>query len=134
MAFIQQLNQYDAVEDKVHQIGYDHLFSTMSYTIFSEKPKINTHKFTLTNIGDWQRPDSKLFRYSLNFNYEIALANTSRITARFSPNYRYLLFPFTFTDNPLPSEAYRWNEFQIDYRSDRRKILIVGTGKVFPLR
>jgi hypothetical protein len=51
----------------------------------------------------------------------MAMANTSRISVRFSPEYRYLLYPFTFTDNPLPVDSYRWNEFQIDYSSDVRK-------------
>lgn len=121
MAFIQQLNQYNAETDEVIQIGYDHLFSTMSYTIFPETAKINTHRFNLTNIGDWERSENRLFSYRVRLGYELAMANTSRISVTFSPVYRYLLFPFTFTDNPLPVGGYRWNEFEVEYRSDVRK-------------
>jgi len=121
MAFIQQLNQYDAVADEVISIGYDHLFSTISYTLFPENEKINTHQFVITNIGDWERSDNRLFNYRLRFGYEMAMANTSRIEIGFAPVYRYLLFPFTFTDNPLPVGGYWWNELGIDYQSDVRK-------------
>ena len=41
MGFIQQKNQYDAVADEVIQIGYDHLFSTMSYSIFPLVPPLS---------------------------------------------------------------------------------------------
>ena len=51
----------------------------------------------------------------------MALANTSRIEIGFRPVYRRLLFPFTFTDNPLEAKGYRWNEFEVNYRSDVRK-------------
>ena len=128
MAFIQQLNQYDAVNDEVIKIGYDHLFSTMSYTLFPESEKINTHRFEFTNIGDWERSENRLFSYRVRLGYQLALANTSRISVGFSPVYRYLLFPFTFTDNPLPVDGYRWNEFQIDYSSDVRKDLSFTLG------
>ena len=121
MGFIQQLNQYDAVNDEVIQIGYDHLFSTLSYTIFPKNPKINTHRFNITKIGDWERSQNKLFSYRLRLGYNLALANTSSISVQFSPVYRYLLFPFTFTDNPLPVDSYRWNELEVEYRSDVRK-------------
>lgn len=121
MGFIQQLNQYDAVKDEVIQIGYDHLFSTLSYTLYPRRSKINTHRFNITNIGNWERSENRLFSYSIRFGYEMALANTSRISVGFSPVYRYLLFPFTFTDNPLAVDGYHWNEFQIDYSSDVRK-------------
>jgi len=34
IGFIQEQNQYDAVADEVIKIGYDHLFSSLSYTLF----------------------------------------------------------------------------------------------------
>ena len=69
-----------------------------------------------------------MFSYRLRFGYNLALANTSRISVGFSPVYRYLLFPFTFTDNPLPVKGYRWNEFEIDYQSDVRKDFSYSIG------
>ncbi len=121
MGFIQQQNQYDAVEDKVIQIGYDHLFSSLSYTIFPKNEKINTHKFSMLNIGDMERSRNQVFNYTVQLSYELALANTSGFTIGLNPTYRRLLFPFKFTDNPLPADEYRWTELQVEYKSDVRK-------------
>ncbi len=81
MGFIQQLNQYDAVAEEVIQIGYDHLFSNLSYTIYSKDEKINTHTFSLFNVGDWEREENTNFSYRVSGNYRIAFANTSRVSA-----------------------------------------------------
>lgn len=121
MGFIQQLNQYDAVEDKVVRIGYDHLFSNLSYTIYPESKKINTHTFGLINVGDWERSRNTNFSYRVSGSYRIAFANTSRFSTTFGHVYRKLLFPFTFTDNPLAAKGYKWRSFGVDYRSDIRK-------------
>ena len=121
MGFIQQKNQYDAVADEVIQIGYDHVFSTLSYTLFPESDNINTHRFSMTHIGDMERVENQVFNYTLRLAYELALSNTSRLSVGFSPVYRRLLYPFTFTDNPLAADAYQWNEFELEYRSDVRK-------------
>ena len=121
IGFIQQQNQYDAVADEVIKIGYDHLFSNFSYTLFPDNANINTHTFGITNIGDLERLENQIFNYTVRFSYEMALANTSSIAVGFSPVYRRLLFPFTFTDNPLPAGSYTWSEFEIEYESDVRK-------------
>jgi len=121
MGFIQQQNQYDAINDEVIQIGYDHLFSSLSYTLFPENENINTHRFSMLNIGDLERSQNQIFNYTVRLSYEMALANTSRFTIGFNPTYKRLLFPFTFTDNPLPADAYRWNELEVEYQSDVRK-------------
>jgi len=128
MGFIQQQNQYDAVKDETIKIGYDHLFANLSYTLYPKNPKINTHRFSLVNVGDWKRPDSEMFRYSVRLGYAIALANTSSFTIGFSPEYRKLLFPFTFTDNPLEAKGYRWNVLNVDYSSDVRKAFSYTLG------
>jgi len=128
MAFIQQLNQYDAVADTTIQIGYDHLFSTLSYTLYPENSKINTHTFSLTNIGDWERENNTNFSYSISASYRVALANTSRVSTAIRRNYRKLLFPFQFTDNPLPAKGYTWYSFEANYRSDIRKTFNYSIG------
>lgn len=121
MGFIQQQNQYDAVADEVIQIGYDHLFSSLSYTIFPKTETINTHRFSMLNIGDLERSKNQIFNYTVRLSYEMALANTSGFTIGFNPTYKRLLFPFTFTDNPLPADEYRWSELEVEYQSDVRK-------------
>ncbi len=121
MGFIQQQNQFDAVEDKVIKIGYDHLFSSLSYTIFPDNEKINTHRFSMLNIGDRERSQNQIFNYTVRLSYELALANTSSFSVGFNPTYRRLLFPFTFTENPLPADEYQWTEVEVEYQSDVRK-------------
>jgi len=121
MGFIQQANQYNSETDETIKIGYDHLFSNLSYTLYPDNPKVNRHNFSLVTVGDWERPTNDLFSFRMRLGYTMSLANTSSIEIGFRPVYRKLLFPFTFTDNPLEAKGYRWNEFEIDYRSDVRK-------------
>ena len=121
MGFIQQQNQYDAIADEVIQIGYDHVFSSLSYTLFPENEMVNRHVFSMLNIGDMERSENQIFNYSVVLGYEMALANTSSISIGFRPTYKRLLYPFTFTDNPLPADEYRWTEFEVEYQSDVRK-------------
>ncbi len=128
MGFIQQLNQYDAVEDKIIKIGYDHLFSNLSYTIYAKNNKINTHRFSIINVGDWERETNQNFNYAIRGSYNIAFANTSRLSTSIGRSYRRLLFPFTFTENPLPAEKYNWNSFEVAYQSDIRKVFNYTVG------
>lgn len=120
IGFIQEQNQYDAVADEVIKIGYDHLFSSLSYTLFPESETVNRHIFSMLNIGDLERSQNQIFNYEVALGYEMALANTSSISIGFSPIYKRLLYPFTFTDNPLPAAEYRWSEFEVEYQSDVR--------------
>ena len=128
IGFIQQQNQFDAVNEKVIQIGYDHLYSSLSYTIFPKNEKINTHRFSMLNIGDMERSQNQIFNYTVRLNYELALANTSRFMIGFNPTYRRLLFPFRFTDNPLPADEYQWTELEVEYQSDVRKDFSYSIG------
>ncbi len=128
MSFIQQLNQFDAVEQKVIQIGYDHLFSSISYTIYPKNEKINTHTFSIFNIGDWERERNTNFNYTIRGNYRMALANTSRISASFGRIYRRLLYPFIFTENPLAAKGYSWTSLEVNYQSDVRKVFNYSLG------
>ena len=128
MGFIQQLNQYDAVEDVVHQIGYDHLFSNLSYTIYAKNEKINTHNFSIFNVGDWAREGNTNFNYSLTASYRVAFANTSRISTQLRRTYRKLLYPFTFTENPLAARGYTWRSMEVNYQSDVRKVFNYSVG------
>jgi len=128
MGFIQQQNQYNSITDETIKIGYDHLYSDLSYTLFPDNDKINTHTFSMQHIGDMERSRKEIFNYTVRLNYELALANTSEFSIEFSPVYRRLLYPFTFTDNPLPAEDYRWTEFEIEYQSDVRKDLSYSIG------
>lgn len=128
MGFIQQLNQYDAVEDKIIKIGYDHLFANLSYTLYPENSKINTHTFSLINVGDWEREENTNFNYLINASYRLALANTSRVSASIGRSYRKLLYPFIFTENPLAAKKYNWNTFEVEYQSDIRKVFNYSVG------
>ena len=128
MGFIQQQNQYDAVAEETIQIGYDHLYSSTTYSIFPNNDKINTHVFSMEHIGDMERVQNQIFNYTVRLGYEMALANTSRFSVGINPTYRRLLYPFTFTDNPLPAKEYNWTEFELEYQSDVRKNLSYAIG------
>lgn len=131
MGFIQQQNQYNAVTEEVIKIGYDHLFSNLSYTIYPENSKINTHTISVLNIGDWDRATDSNFSYRVSGSYRIAFANTSRFSVELENVYRKLLFPFTFTENPLAAQGYKWRTFGMEYQSDNRKVLNYSIGGGF---
>jgi len=128
IGFIQQQNQFNSVTEEVIKIGYDHLFTSLDYTIFPESGAINRHVLSMRHIGDLERSQNQIFNYIVDLGYQMALANTSSIRIGLSPNYRRLLFPFTFTDNPLPVGEYSWTEFEVEYQSDVRKEFSYSIG------
>ena len=131
MGFIQQQNQFNSVTGEVIQIGYDHLFSNLSYTFYPENPKINTHRISLINLGDWERERNTNFNYRISARYTIAFANTSFFSVELENVHRKLLFPFTFTKNPLPAQGYKWRTFGMEYQSDVRKVFNYSIGGGF---
>jgi len=128
MGFIQQKNQYDSVADEVISIGYDHSFTNISYTIYPESEKINTHRFGIINVGDWDREGNVNFNNTTRFNYTVQFANSSGFEVNARRIYRRLLYPFTFTENPLAAKGYNWNEFAVNYQSDNRKAFSYSIG------
>ena len=128
MGFIQQLNQYDAVADTVIKIGYEHLFTNISYTLYPETGSINTHTFSLINVADWERSGKTNFSNRISGGYRIAFANTSRVSVRAERVFRKLLFPFTFTENPLAAQGYTWGTLGLAYSSDVRKVFNYAVG------
>lgn len=122
MGFIRRIENYDAVRDTTIRLGYEHLHTSMDYTI---RPKegsiINAHEFGFQNTMAFN-PDGTLNDRSTGLGYEIEFQNTSELGFEIEDQDVRLLFPISFTDaEPLPAENYRFLQYSSYYESDARK-------------
>lgn len=128
LGFFTQKNQFNSETGESTTIGYDHLFTRISYQWFPKSSKINNQRLGLVASQDWTREgiptleEGNLFNNRFSLSYNIAFSNTSRFSAEVRRVMNELLFPFQFTENPLPAAEYMWNEYELSYRSDNRKL------------
>jgi len=110
----------------------NHWFTMGSYTIYPEKSeKIISHEFNGRYIYDGDTTFS-LLNSEAEVGYALKFASTSQISISYNHNVINLLFPFTFiNDEPLPAGIYRFNQAELKYLSDQRRLFSVVTGVAF---
>jgi len=127
MGFNPRFNHYDAVQDTTFKLGYHHWFSRATYTILpQDKSVFNFHNIGVRNIADYTQEGLELINNRTFLFYEAQWANTSSVQVTFAHEEQGLLFPFKFTDEPLPVGIYKYNHVQIGYDSDNRKAFAYG--------
>lgn len=125
MGFVPRLENYDAENDTIIRLGFEHTYNNTSYVIRPKSGNINTHYFGLTNIIDWN-PDFTLNERQGEFEYGIEFKNTSELGMAVSNTDVRLPFATAFTDaTPLPPGAYKYTRVGVGYESDARKPLAV---------
>ncbi|MBL7472244.1 DUF5916 domain-containing protein [Robertkochia sediminum] len=99
------------------------------YTIWKRGEKINNYSFRVNPNFIW-RPtlDYQNTDYAIFSTFNVAFTNQAEFTARLINRYTFLTDPFDPTGTEgaeeLPGDVgYYYNSFQLQYRSDRRKIL-----------
>lgn len=129
MGFIPRFNHYDAVRDTTLQIGFNHMYTRLSYAIYPKNtPKIISHTFAARNILDFTN-DDQLIGNSSEIEYQLSFRNTSSFSIGLNHDTYNLLFPFDFTDaEPLPTGRYTYDYFSINYRTDQRKLFSLQAG------
>lgn len=129
MGFIPRFNHYDAVRDTTLQIGFNHMYTRLSYAIYPKNtPKIISHTFAARNILDFTNED-QLIGNSSEIEYQLSFRNTSSFSIGLNHDTYNLLFPFDFTDaEPLPTGRYTYDYFSINYRTDQRKLFSLQAG------
>lgn len=129
MGFMTLLHHYDAVEDTVNRIGYNHSFTRFNYTIYPKNEKINTHRIGFRSWFDLTTSSNDLFIGAFNANYRMSYANSSSIQLEYEFRHSELFFPFAFTDDdPLPADQYEYSFVGATYESDRRKLFSYEVG------
>jgi hypothetical protein len=124
IGFIPRLDNYDAANDTIIHMGFEHIFSRVGYTFRpSGERKVIAHEISGRNVVDYT-PDLVFNERSTSLNYQIFFRNTSELNFRMEDNDTRLLFATRFTDaEPLPPGAYRYPRVSAGYQSDARKRL-----------
>lgn len=129
MGFIPRFNHYDAARDTTLQIGFNHMYTRLSYAIYPKNtPKIISHTFAARNILDFTN-DDQLIGNTSEVEYQLSFRNSSSFSIGLNHDTYNLLFPFDFTDaEPLPTGKYTYNYFSVNYRTDQRKLFSLQAG------
>lgn len=124
MGFIRRIENYDALRDTVVRLGFEHLYNSISYTIRPKENKtINAHNLNFITVLDYN-PDFSFNERSNTLQYAIMFRNTSSARVQLEDQDVRLLFHTRFTEGkPLPPDAYRFQQFGVEYQSDARKAL-----------
>ena len=125
VGFINRLENYDADRDTTIRIAYQHLFQTLSFTLFPkrENSKLNFSEIQLENFTVWNEGLGNTFRSS-QFDYNIFFANTSWFSIGGYHTSEFLPFATNFTSDEyqnLPSDWYHYGGGEFFYRSNARK-------------
>lgn len=125
VGFVNRLDNYDAAKDTTVRIGYQHLFSTLGYTIFPKKEtsivnfiKVGGENYILWNDGLGQTLRNT--ELAANFNFK----NTSWLNISGVHTSEFLPFETNFTGDEyvnLPSDTYNYGGVGVSYRSNARK-------------
>ncbi|WP_088342349.1 DUF5916 domain-containing protein [Robiginitalea sediminis] len=126
IGFIPRLDNYDAANDTIVHLGYEHLFSRVGYTWRPAGDRaVIAHGFALRNVMDWQ-PDLTFNERSSSASYQVQFRNTSQVALAVEDNDTRLLFATRFTDaEPLPPGKYVYRNISMGYNSDARKAFAV---------
>lgn len=124
IGFLQRIENYDAINDTIVRLGYEHFYGSLRYTYRPTKPsKINAHSFSVFYRGDWN-PDLSFNEGVSGLGYTAQFDNTAELKLNIDSNDVHLLYGTSFTDGePLPPDTYKFSTFSLGYISDARKPL-----------
>jgi len=129
IGFIPRMENYDAANDTIVHLGYEHLFTRAAYTFRPPAgSSIVSHGPSARLRMDWL-PGWVFNERQTSLEYELRFRNTSQLQAGFEDNDTRLIFATAFTDGePLPPAAYRYQRGGLMYQSDARKSFAVEGG------
>lgn len=124
IGFFERLENYDAANDTIIRLGYEHLFSRLRYTLRPKTGgKINAHVLNIQYRGDWN-PDWSFNEGNSLAGYTAQFSNTGELRMELEHNAVQLLYATKFTSGlPLPPDRYEHTLGRISYTSDARKSL-----------
>jgi hypothetical protein len=132
MGFVPQILNFNAATGTFERLGFTQIVNMFDYFIFPKSSgPVSQHWFGIENIFFFNE-GLGLSDYYNRTRYFIIFKNSSALRFRFNTNYINLRFPFSFTDSePLPTKEYVNREFNIQYDSDKRKIITYSLFAVY---
>jgi len=129
MGYIRGQEYYDAENDTSVHIGFNHWYSRFSYTFYTEQSyRIISHEINARYTYDGDTVFSML-KNDTQAGYTLKFSSTARIQISYNHNVVNLLFPFTFiNDVPLPAGIYSYDQSQIRFQSDQRRLFSLMGG------
>jgi hypothetical protein len=122
MGFVQGIDNYDAIRDTSIRIGFKNLYNSLGYRSFPENGSIGKMELKIVNRATLH-PDNSINQSETKLETDFQFKKTSNFGLDFTNTIVNLIYPISFTDGvPLPAGNYVFNQIQIDYKSDSRKI------------
>ncbi len=121
MGFVALINNYDARLDSVIRAGFKQLSAITEYRILPKKGGVNSYLFGVEDLIILNRNGS-LNDHLSRLRYSMNLKNRSELKLRFDMQETRLMYFTKFTKaEPLPPGKYKYNQWNVEYRSDVRK-------------
>ena len=131
MGFMPRMDHYDAVRDTTITRGFHHQYTRLSYTLRPQQnPQIISHQWGLRSIFDLTT-DLDLIQNQLSISYDLQFSNTSTMSLEWEYLDANLLYPFTFTENPLPAGRYDYHNIMASFSTDQRNVFNLEAGLSF---
>jgi hypothetical protein len=122
MGFVQMIENYDAVRDTTIRLGFGNTFNQIGYKILPATGPIGKLQFRIEDFASFH-PDNSLNQSDAKFSIQTDFKNTSSLNVSLGNTSLNLLYPISFTDaTPLPAGNYNFNQFELMYNSDMRKL------------
>jgi hypothetical protein len=131
--FMPRQYHYDAIDDTVYVLGFDHWYGSVGYIFYPQNSRLNQHGVNVMYNGDRTATSLELIQDKVLVNYNFTFKNTSKIDIKYTHEDINLLFPFGFTEgyDPLPVGLYQFDYGELQYQGDGRRLLQLQTGFSF---
>jgi len=127
MGYVQRIDNYDALRDTTIRVGYKDAYANISKRIFINSGKIGRVEFSLEEFlvlnadNTFSENENAL---KINTEYR----NSSGLKLTFTNSNLNLLYPTKPGDGmPIPTGTYKYNQFNLMYYSDMRKMFSWNT-------
>jgi hypothetical protein len=127
MGYVQRIDNYDALRDTTIRVGYKDAYANVSRKIYFKNGKIGRMELSLEEFLVLNADNSfSENENALKINTEYR--NSSGLKLTFTNSNLNLLFP-TKPGNgiPIPTGTYKYNQFNLMYYSDMRKMFSWNT-------
>jgi hypothetical protein len=122
MGFVQMIENYDAERDTTIRLGFGTTFNQIGYKIMPATGPIGKLQFKIEDFATFH-PDNSLNQSDAKFSIQTDFKNASFFNVSLGNTSLNLLYPISFTDaKPIPAGFYQFNQFEMMYASDMRKL------------
>jgi hypothetical protein len=127
MGYVQRIDNYDALRDTTIRVGYKDVYASLTKRLFIKKGSIGRMELSLDQFLVFNADNS--FSESENaIKINTDFRSSAGLKLTFTLSNLNLLYPTKPGDGiPLPSGNYQYNQFNLMYYSDMRKLFSWNT-------